>query len=591
MSDELLERHGIDPHPIQGRASRFSILGTLAIAGGSWLLLFEANATGIAPLGFGALLLFLARELRSAGATIPAVNRAVQQARAGHIDNAIELLDYVEEQSDNAYVLRAVAQQRAQLACRRGDLDAVVRHTTAVLDRNPTWRAGIQGRIQTPHALGLRAFALASVDRHDEAARDIAAVREHPSATAEALADAELAQAVSLERRGERDALRAHLAREQELLSEHTQPRARELVRALERMLSAKTQSVYRKAAKPEGHEIGVEDWVATIAPEAAGFARGHGDEPLVDDPSEARADASAKKAAAGNVEALTKGKGAKPWLKIALLWFLLILVFLLVWALLAPGGAGGSEPVDRDVSSALVTGLPMLLLAIFAAVFIALISRARSLPRRLIQASSKLARGHRDEALAELDELTRCSQALTAASAYDLLAKWEARKGRVDEALAQVDAGLGRINTPQFRALASDHLLPSLLALRAWCLAARGDDRPAEDTLTTLRTSFRAYPDLDAATLRVRSIQAARAGDVGRLADLSEARAELGLSPRDEILLDLGRAAVAPGSAGAGEIARLRKVVQGRGEIVEWVERLAPALIPAFQAVVRPEA
>ena len=170
MSDELLERHGIDPHPIQGRATRFMVFGGLAIAGGSWLLLSQANATGIAPLGFGALFLFLARELRQAGTTVPAVNRAAQEARAGRIGNATELLDHVEERATNAYILRAVSQQRAQLACRRGDLDAVVRHTTELLDRDPSWRSGIHGKIQTPHALGLRALALASLDRHEAAA-------------------------------------------------------------------------------------------------------------------------------------------------------------------------------------------------------------------------------------------------------------------------------------------------------------------------------------------------------------------------------------------------------------------------------------
>jgi hypothetical protein len=589
MNDAVLAKHGIDPHPFARRATLLTVVGAVAAVGGTWLVATGTVAGGLA-IAFGLGFVYLGVETRRSTAVVPAVNRALQETRAGRIDNATELLDYVSNHSSNPYVLRAVDHQRAQMACRRSDFDETVTHTTTLLARKFGVLHRFHGEAQTPPALGLRALALASLGRHDEAQRDVEGVRAHGTTTADALAYAELAEAVSLERRGERDALREHLSRQQELLNEYTQPRERELVRALERMLLAQKQSVYRKPAKTEEGQGSIADWVAAIAPDAADFAQPNRNDPLPAAPTTGHNEA-AKKSASANVATLTKGKHGPGILKVVLLWVALVLLFLVVWMLLEPGRPGETPLLDENARDNLALGVPMFLSLGLLAFFAAVIAKARSYPRRLIQASAKLARGPRDEALAELESLASCQQALTAAGARDLLAKWAARQGQIDEALVHVDGGLARLNTDQFRALASDQLLPSLLGMRAWCLAALDRNDEAETALDTLRTSFRAYHDLDAAILRVRAIQAARVDDVATLASLSNARAELALSPRDELVLDLGRAAVSPGSAGAGEVARLRTLVRSDGELIQWANRLAPGVVLAFQASIRPEA
>jgi hypothetical protein len=54
------------------------------------------------------------------------------------------------------------------------------------------------------------------------------------------------------------EALREHLTRERRLLLEHTHPRERAIVRGYQRMLKAKSTTVYRTSAPraPAGAEV-----------------------------------------------------------------------------------------------------------------------------------------------------------------------------------------------------------------------------------------------------------------------------------------------------------------------------------------------
>ena len=106
-------------------------------------------------------------------------------------------------------------------------------------------------------------------------------MRRSPSAPAEALARAEVAEAIALERSGDREALAAHLAEKRALLLDSTAPRERAVVRAYQRMLRAPKSSVYRRSASRDAPaaaaadgEPTVADWIARVAPAAAPFAR-----------------------------------------------------------------------------------------------------------------------------------------------------------------------------------------------------------------------------------------------------------------------------------------------------------------------------
>src|SRR5262249_4706310 len=147
-------------------------------------------------------------------------------------------------------------------------------------------------------------------------------------------------RAVLLERSGDRAALGEHLARERELLLEHSAPRERAVVRAYQRMLAAPKTTIYRTSA-PRGaqpaDEPAMEEWIREVAPSAAPFvatARAGREAPA--EPPRAPVDPDAVRAA--EVRVTGRGlKGARQAGKIALLWLLAVFGLVAVWQLLTP--------------------------------------------------------------------------------------------------------------------------------------------------------------------------------------------------------------------------------------------------------------
>ncbi|WP_438043767.1 hypothetical protein [Sorangium sp. So ce128] len=599
MARELPARFGITPHAARRMANRqIALGGVMAVLGAGVSAMGLGSVAAGLPFGMaGALIIAIGLRTRSMSVAVQVVNKAYNLAASGQREDAAELLDYAEETCRSRYVLRVIDVQRALAAMQRGDLaGALVRADAAVTRRTDPLAFHLE-HATIAAARSLRALLRASTGDRDGAAADIEIVRASALASPEVLARAELAAAVLLERSGDREALRAHLLRERSLLVEHTRPRERALVRAYQRMLKAKASSVYRTGAKREpeaGGELSAADWAARISPEAAPFMRA----PAlaaggVEELSRAevdRADASARAAAEGRAGS-NRQPVAKAARRILLLWLALVMVFLGVWQLLNSDQAPRVAPeVERLPAEpifgplAIVLAFPVFFIVMLVGAVLVNAVRTRKLSQRFVAAQVAIAKGEAQRGKAELEALTRTKAPAAAAQAYLALAELSDRQGELLAALAACEAGLARLNTDAARAMAADILLPALLAERAFVFAAMGRSADARAEMALLAERYASYPFLERARLRVALALRTREGDIAGAARLTERDADLPLNARDELLADVCRAAASPGTAGAGEVERLREELRLDAASRRWLSAIAPAALAAFE-------
>jgi hypothetical protein len=576
---------------MRSAANRQLAIGAVGLTGGACALALGAWTAGAGLILVSGVFLLSGRVLRASGNAVPAVNTAYNAALEGRLGDAERLLDEVEATRPMRYVQRVVDLQRANIALRRGDLDAAAARVEAAV----TVPSGtLTRREERVHVLGghaLRALIFASKGDAERARADIAVVREDPRSTADLLARAAVAEAILLDRAGDRDALAAHLARERRLLLDYTAPRERAVVRAYQRMLRAPRTSVYRQAAPRElerdaHEEPPITDWIARIAPSAAPFVR-------VARAATAEAPAplpaEEKKIEPGLVklaEERVAGKGAKrvgPRAgKVVALWAVLVVLFVLVWQLQTPTGASSaSAPVPEIGISAVLSAIVVL----FVAVFAALVWRNVRIERRLSAALGTLGRGDERAAEAEFEALTRGPFPLVSAQAHLQLARLAERRADFAAALAHCDAGIGKASAqPTTRAIASSMLLPDLVAERAFVLAATDRRDKARAEMEVLAEQFPAYPFRAPAELRAKLVERARLGDLEGAARIVEARKEdVPLPLRDETLADLVRVTARPETAGAGEAERLKEELRLDAGVRAWLEAAAPAVLASF--------
>jgi hypothetical protein len=153
---------------------------------------------------------------------------------------------------------------------------------------------------------------------------------------------------------------------------------------------------------------------------------------------------------------------------------------------------------------------------------------------------------------------------------------------GDLDASLAASERGIGAVQGRALRAVASDLLLPGLIAERAFVLAAtdRGDEANAE--LAGLAPDYMLGPF---ARARVTVVRCLRANDLaGAAAAVASTPEDAQLTRRDELLFDLTRAAA--GSAiSVVERDRLRDELRTWPEGRSWIERITPGLCARFEA------
>ncbi len=571
-------------------ARRHLVVGALASVVGVVTLAVASWEVGVALLVTGAFFIGIAGVVRLSGFAVPLLNTSFNALLQGRVAEAERILDRIEGRRQLGYVHRAVDLQRASIALRRGDLAAARVRVEAALARPPGLFTRGQEDVHLTSARAVRALILASLGDREGARADAEAVRRLPWAPAEALARAEVAEAIALESAGDREALAAHLAQKRALLLDSTAPRERAVVRAYQRMLAAPKSSVYRRSAVrdaaeapgPEGGEPALADWIAKVAPAAAPFAP----------PARARATAIAEAAEDGTPPGLIRVAEARlapkastlpaSRAKVAAAWVLLVVFFTAVWQVFRSDGGQLTTAFDLLPGSGV---LAAVFLGVLAAVIASAMVRSTREDRRLATALGALARGEAG-AQAEIAAIAAVASSPAAPQAYLELARLAVRRADFEEAVRLCDKGTALLaERPAARTAASSMLLPSLVAERAFALAATDRHDKAAAEMAVLVKAFPAYPFLARAKLRVGLVQRVRRGDLAGAARVAEASTDdLPLPLRDETLLDLVRATAGAEPRGAGEEQRLRDDLRVDRDLHDWIAAVAPEVLRVFE-------
>jgi len=550
------------------------------------------------------------RKLSAGAFGLNAAYRAIAQGKLGEAE---ELLLTVEQFNRDRWAKRLISIQRAHIALRRGDLKAAkleLDESLSLAD-DGSFKTNTGYQIEGAHAM--RAFVNAGLGDREAALSDAAWVRSLPHASPEALARVTLAEAILLERAGEREALRALIDTERTLLLEHTHPRERAIVRAFQRMLKVSTSSVYRERAPEEvPHSVDepdLDDWVARVAPGAAGFVRKQ-KRAQPQSPQEAQWEAQRKHfemqqahqmldanvrqaqwrqpfvAMPGHVRNTKSNSQRNLFVALGTVGVLMLAIFVVpaLWGLVSTTNV--SAPAEDGTFAGTAVAGVLGALALGGATY-AFIRRAHK--RKLQQ--EQLAPAHRAavqrtsasfaaSSMPDLAALTEGPDDVLAAQGHMMIASGAEQRGEWSLVLQECDKGIARLwSVPnQHRA---DILYPDLHSLRAFALACMGRYADAEIALRFLGPS---YPHFERATFRVRLVELLQSVGAQPAATFAELHAlELPLSVREELLADLVRAVATPDSAGLGEVARLRDELEKTQHARAWVSSICPALLNAF--------
>ncbi len=606
----------------RGEVVALTILGTLffglPVLLGISMAAFDSAWAGLAAsAALAAFPIWNNQRKRAMRAATLGLNAAYRCIALGRLTQAEELLDTVGRFSRSRWSRRLNLIQRALVALRRGNLAEAkgVLDEALAIPVDGKFKANSAYQIEGAHAM--RAFVCAGLGDRDAALAEVAWIRDLPSPSPEALARVALAEAILLERSGERDALRELLDRERTLLLEHTHPRERAIVRAFQRMLKVTQKSVYRVQAPPEerasGDEPELDDWVAKIAPGAAQFVRkGKKDRAQLNVTQTTyveRQQAAAQQLVAQqmasqgyypgrtvptfNAGTLRNTKSTSQRNGLIALGIVGIVTLLAgaSWAIDYLSAPVLSVPTVGEEAPSL--GLPLFALALGAAALggavyagVKRAYRAKLQREQLRPAARGVARPSGGAAQAptaqpDLFALVDGPDDVLAAQGHMLIASGAEKRGEWMVVLEHCDKAIARLWSPNERQRA-DILYPDLHSLRAFALACMGRYADAEAALRWLSAT---YPHLERAVFRVRLVELIQMGRLPEAASYAETQAlELPLSVREELLADLARAVVSPETAGLGEVARLREEIDKTENAKRWVMSISPGLFAAFQ-------
>jgi hypothetical protein len=546
--------------------------------------------------GLGIALIILGDIGRRSGAGVQLVNTSFDLIARGHLAEAEKRLDATAK-TNTTPLIRCVSDiQRGLIAMRRGDAKTGIEHLDRAIAIKPGFLYRNSVGVQKVNALGIRAFLRAATGDREGARADAKELQASPEALPQALARAALAEAICIEREGDRDALRKHLAENRDLLFDVTDRRERAIVRAFQRMLETTATSVYRKGAKLDlhGDEPPLVDWVAQLVPAAAPFVEAPASKDATKDLPASIASDQGKQAVTNSRKSAEKQLvGGSPFgRRVALAWVAVLGgVFFSIWKAFGPPNRDLTNPKIDPLApwnpDAFLAAL-MLFLAVFLGGAIGrrvwLVLRARRATQELFAALNLSARGKIDEANEELTKLAGSRFALVKAQAHLALAYIAERRTDLATALDQCDKGIASLSQYVLRISASDILLPDLMSQRAFVLAAMDRYDEADAELASLPV---AYPYRSRALLRVRLLSLVRRGDLAAAAKLaSETQLDLPLTARDELLADGVCAAVKPESVSAAEMPRIRRELRTVESLRPWLMAVAPAALEAIERV-----
>ncbi|APR87171.1 hypothetical protein A7982_12520 [Minicystis rosea] len=503
-----------------------------------------------------------------------ALNAVAMLLEGGRFDEAERILAPVLA-SRIAQLRCAALVQRAEIALRRGDRDAVILRAEEALAVPP-------GRIfKNPSvrldARSLAGFARASAGDEARARADIEAVRAGREPTAVALARVAIAELVLLDRAGDRQALRDAFERHRSLWLVSCPRRERVLVRAYEAMLDAGSAPIYRqKAAASEAQDrVALAEWVASFAPNVAPFVRGTSlDAPesaSASPPEPAPTEAGKRKVEAARPQIPPKKSGSTQSL---LLWMLIIVAFIAVW---------------NVGSSSLLGALGVMAISALVAWAAVGIRRQRADGRRIKEGIHAYGLGDFERADAVLSFTPK--SASQRVHAHHFRADIALCQGRMADALVQVDKAFlalaeahgGKVAAPQpvAEGVVSWDFPRVLTAQRSQALAVLGRHDEARAELAWANGLPSKLP-----SFRVRLIEILAGHDYEGAARLVETRpVDLAPAARDEALYDLICFVARPSARSEVEAARLRSDLRRTVTLRPWIEAVAPGLVAAFEA------
>jgi hypothetical protein len=575
-------------------AVMLSLCGLLVLGIQSNPKLYEIVVAVLSFL-FGGALLSLGWRGRQLGNGVQTVNISFDLIARGHLVEAEKRLDSIDAATASSLIECVATIQRGLIALRRGDAATGLKHLDHAVAVKPglLYRASV--RVQTVNALGIRAFLRAVTGDRDGARADAKALHESPEALPQSLARAALAEAICLEKEGDRYALRRHLQTHHDLLFDVTDRRERAIVRAFQRMLETTATSVYRQGAKldMQGDDPPLVDWIAQLVPSAAPFVEAKLPQNVTNELPPPVATEDGKKAVSEARK--IAGKEVQPnrtrQLGAVALWGVLVGSFIAIWRLyIDPPLAYIEDEMGHDMVApwSLSDWLPILG-ATYLATLGALLGRrvwhsfrAKQETRDVVAAMNLCAQGKLDAAQQSLTPLAASQYAFVKAQAHLALAQIFERRADLSAALDHCDRGIGSLSRYVLRISASDILLPDLMAQRAFVLAAMDRYDEAEAELEALP---QAYPYRSRALLRVRLVSLVRRGDLDGAARLAaETDLDLPLTARDELLADGVRVAVHPGALGAGELPRIRRELRTVTSLRPWLASVAPKALEAIE-------
>lgn len=573
------------PHPTRTIFVLYLVLGGALVAIGTAMAALGVEVPLATAFGLGGVLLTVLGAYGSGvGRGAQLLNTALNRIGMGRFREAEALLD----EADKTWLghnRALVPIFRASIAMRRGDMKAALDLADKAVAARTPLRGKLLASIHRSHAIALRSLLRASLGDDAGAKADIAAIAASPDATPQASARAALAEAVLLQRSGDKEALRAHLAKHRVLLSEAAEPRERAIVRAYQRMLRTTATTPYRKKLtdKPmEGEEPALEDWIARVDPAAAPYMR-------VRAATDEGGEAPAPPLATAEAKALVRRAHAEAsaGARATRMGAILKRAALAVVAIgVAGAGIAALDPFKvmprngLDSAAPMPSSLIMIVAFVTASVLVVTsrVSAARQ-TKRLLAALAKVAKGA--GGLDDLRALTESSFGVIAAQAHLQLAFHSEKQGDLDAAMREVERGIGRVSARGARMVAADVLLPELRAERAFLLAAR--DR-SEEAAAELDAVSPAAPFLARARFRVALITAIRGGDLAGAARLASSRAEhLPIFARDELCADAARAAYKPELVGAAELARIKDELTFPVTRA-WMLAIAPGVVEALE-------
>jgi hypothetical protein len=551
----------------------FAVVGLLASASSVVLGSWEGVAPMIALVAAAQWLLFRSRRMEVGSALAHA---ALDRAARGRFVEARALLDAVPSNVQTTHVGQMVFSQRAALALYEGKLEEAVAHATVAAREGK--RLNAIERIHQGSALSIRAVAHAGLGNDANALADANAVRTAEYRQGVFVARAALSEAIVRARKGDLDGLALVLREERPLLFGATNPRERQIARALARMVAAKKGGVYREAAKRDDEELDAQaSWIAKLAPEAARYAKPAKLGDALEAPEEVPAAGRAAAEKAGG------RASSRSWKLTLVLWGVLLVLVVTIWQLLDPVGHGRSPEVNSDTSGGAFSSMFPLLVGVgvmLAGWFVFKLRQARRLTVELSKAMETRLRERLDEARDAFTKLTQSKALMVAPQAYRELATIATMTGDFRGAQKYAEAGIASATTsPMALALARPVLLPMLHAELAVAFAAENRVARAEEELEKIRVGFPGYPYLAKDTFRTRLLAAVSAQRLDEAAEMARSRpVDLPLSIDEELLCDLLRVR-AGDRLPEGERERIEADVRDDLRAAAFLDRVAPAL------------